>query len=88
MFNRNELTISMFYASTTDADGNRIATITLQVNDTEGSPVQSSQLCVSLIRQERKRIQSVSKARRMALTLCWWRLRITGDRTPQRSLVV
>ena len=42
MFNRNELTISMFYASTTDADGNRIATITLQVNDTEGSPVQRS----------------------------------------------
>ncbi|EIY1381123.1 hypothetical protein ACYBYS_25330 [Klebsiella pneumoniae] len=48
MFNRNELTISMFYASTTDADSNRIATITLQVNDTEGSPVQSSQLlCVT-----------------------------------------
>ncbi len=44
MFNRNELTLSMFYASSTDNDGNQIAAIMLQVNNPESVGVQTSQL--------------------------------------------
>lgn len=48
MINRNELTLSMFYASSTDNDGNQIAAIMLQVNNPESVPVQTSQLlCVT-----------------------------------------
>ncbi|MCF6688273.1 hypothetical protein [Raoultella terrigena] len=48
MFNRNELTISMFYASSTNNDGNKVAAITVQVNNLESVAVQTSQLlCVT-----------------------------------------
>lgn len=48
MFNRNDLTISMFYASSTDNDGNKIAAIMVLVNNSESQPVQTSQLlCVT-----------------------------------------
>lgn len=48
MFNRNELTLSMFYASSTDNDGNKVAAILMQVNGPESVPVQTSQLiCVT-----------------------------------------
>ena len=31
MYKRTDLTLSMFYASSADADGNKVATLTMQV---------------------------------------------------------
>lgn len=48
MFNRNDLTISMFYASSTNDDGSKTAAITVQVNGPTATAVQTSQLlCVT-----------------------------------------
>ncbi|AIR01958.1 hypothetical protein LG71_19570 [Pluralibacter gergoviae] len=48
MFNRNDLTISMFYASSTNDDGSKTAAITVQVNGPAATAVQTSQLlCVT-----------------------------------------
>lgn len=33
MYKRTDLTLSMFYASSADADGNKVATLTMQVLD-------------------------------------------------------
>ncbi|EJD6651181.1 hypothetical protein [Klebsiella pneumoniae] len=60
MFNRNDLTISMFYASSTDNDGNKIAAIMVLVNNSESQPVQTSQLlCVT--DKARKKTYSVGE---------------------------
>lgn len=60
MFNRNELTLSMFYASSTDNDGNKIAAIMVLVNNSESQPVQTSQLlCVT--DKARKKTYSVGE---------------------------
>ncbi|VUS88265.1 hypothetical protein SB6416_05569 [Klebsiella pasteurii] len=60
MYNRNDLTISMFYASSTDNDGNKIAAIMLQVNNSESVAVQTSQLlCVT--DKARKKTYSVGE---------------------------
>lgn len=48
MFNRNDLTISMFYASSTNDDGSKTAAITVQVNGSAATAVQTSQLlCIT-----------------------------------------
>ena len=48
MYQRTDLTLSMFYASSADADGNKVATLTMQVIAAEVGAVQTSQLrCVS-----------------------------------------
>lgn len=60
MFNRNDLTISMFYASSTNNDGNKVAAITVQVNNLESVTVQTSQLlCVT--DKARKKTYSVGE---------------------------
>lgn len=35
MYNRNELTLAMFYASSTNDEGNKVATITVKVNNSD-----------------------------------------------------
>lgn len=35
MFNRNDLTLSLFYASSTNDDDEKVATLTVQVNNTD-----------------------------------------------------
>lgn len=48
MFKRTDLTLSMFYASSADADGNKVATLTMQVIAAEVGAVQTSQLrCIT-----------------------------------------
>lgn len=54
MFNRNELTLSMFYSSSTDNDGNQIAAIMLQVSNPESVAVQTSQLLCSTDKARKK----------------------------------
>lgn len=54
MFNRNELTLSMFYSSSTDNDGNKIAAIMLQVSNPESVAVQTSQLLCSTDKARKK----------------------------------
>lgn len=54
MFNRNELTISMFYSSSTDNAGNQIAAIMLQVSNPESVAVQTSQLLCSTDKARKK----------------------------------
>lgn len=54
MFNRNELTLSMFYSSSTDNDGNQIAAIMLQVSNPEYVAVQTSQLLCSTDKARKK----------------------------------
>lgn len=48
MYQRTDLTLSMFYASSADADGNKVATLTMQVIAAEAGAVQTSQLrCIT-----------------------------------------
>ena len=48
MYQRTDLTLSMFYASSADADGNKVATLTMQVIAAEVGAVQTSQLrCIT-----------------------------------------
>ncbi|MCP6495536.1 hypothetical protein NL476_16045 [Klebsiella pneumoniae] len=48
MYQRTDLTLSMFYASSADADGNKVATFTMQVIAAEAGAVQTSQLrCIT-----------------------------------------
>ncbi|MGN2428618.1 hypothetical protein [Klebsiella electrica] len=48
IYQRTDLTLSMFYASSADIDGNKVATLTLQVNAPEVGAVQTSQLtCIT-----------------------------------------
>ncbi|SXD95398.1 hypothetical protein [Klebsiella quasivariicola] len=48
MYQRTDLTLSMFYASSVDADGNKVATLTMQVVAAEAGAVQTSQLvCIT-----------------------------------------
>ncbi|HBS5067104.1 hypothetical protein [Klebsiella pneumoniae] len=48
MYQRTDLTLSMFYASSVDADGNKVATLTMQVIAAEVGAVQTSQLrCIT-----------------------------------------
>ena len=42
MYQRTDLTLSMFYASSADAEGNKVATLTMQVIDAEAGAVQTS----------------------------------------------
>lgn len=42
MYQRTDLTLSMFYASSADADGNKVATLTMQVIAAEAGAVQTS----------------------------------------------
>ncbi|WP_369707586.1 hypothetical protein [Klebsiella variicola] len=51
MYQRTDLTLSMFYASSADADGNKVATLTMQVIAAEAGAVQTSQLrCITDIK--------------------------------------
>ncbi|EIV6853061.1 hypothetical protein L9335_004886 [Klebsiella aerogenes] len=48
MYNRNELTLAMFYASSTNDEGNKVATITVKVNNSDQVSMQTSKLvCVT-----------------------------------------
>ncbi|WP_297200378.1 hypothetical protein [uncultured Pluralibacter sp.] len=48
MFKRNDLTLSMFYASSTNNDGSKTAIITVQINASNADAVQTSQLlCIT-----------------------------------------
>ncbi|HID4503072.1 TPA: hypothetical protein ACXEWC_002427 [Klebsiella pneumoniae] len=48
MYQRTQLTLSMFYASNADADGKKVATLTVQVIAADGGIVQTSQLrCIT-----------------------------------------
>lgn len=48
MYQRTDLTLSMFYASSADAEGNKVATLTMQVIAAEAGSVQTSQLrCIT-----------------------------------------
>lgn len=48
MFNRNDLTLSLFYASSTNDDGDKVATLTVQVNNTDMVAMQSNKLqCIT-----------------------------------------
>lgn len=54
MFKRDELTISMFYASSTNDDGSKTATITIQVNAANADAVQTSQLlCITDVSKQK-----------------------------------
>ena len=57
MFNRNDLTISMFYASRTNSDGSKTAALTVQVNGPNADAVQTSQLlCITDTAKEKSYI--------------------------------
>ncbi|WP_261802913.1 hypothetical protein [Klebsiella variicola] len=48
MFNRNDLTLTLFYASSTSDEGNKVAMFTVQVNNTDMVAVQSNTLqCIT-----------------------------------------
>lgn len=48
MFNRNDLTLSLFYASSTKDDGEKVATLTVQVNNADMVTMQSNKLqCIT-----------------------------------------
>lgn len=48
MFNRNDLTLSLFYASSTNHEGEKVATLTLQVNNSDMVAMQSNKLqCIT-----------------------------------------
>ncbi|KMK08169.1 hypothetical protein ABW06_24830 [Pluralibacter gergoviae] len=48
MYKRNDLTLSMFYASSTNDDGSKTAIITVQINAANADAVQTSQLlCIT-----------------------------------------
>ena len=48
MFNRNDLTLSLFYASSTNDDDEKVATLTVQVNNTDMVAMQSNKLqCIT-----------------------------------------
>lgn len=63
MFNRDDLTISMFYSSSTESEsGNKLATMTLELRDAEnfGEAIQMTQLhCVT--DKAKKKTYSVGK---------------------------
>ncbi|MET7078261.1 hypothetical protein WH874_14775 [Klebsiella pneumoniae] len=48
MFNRNDLTLTLFYASSTSDEGSKVAMFTVQVNNTDMVSVQSNTLqCIT-----------------------------------------
>lgn len=48
MFNRNDLTLSLFYASSTNDDGDKVASLTVQVNNSDMVAMQSNKLqCIT-----------------------------------------
>ncbi|HBM2917834.1 TPA: hypothetical protein LVK99_001924 [Klebsiella michiganensis] len=48
MFNRNDLTLSLFYASSTNDDDDKVASLTVQVNNTDMMAMQSNKLqCIT-----------------------------------------
>lgn len=48
MYNRNDLTLTLFYASCTSDEGSKVAMFTVQVNNTDMVSVQSNTLqCIS-----------------------------------------
>lgn len=48
MFNRNDLTISLFYASSTNEEGEKVATLTVLVNNSDMVAMQSNKLqCIT-----------------------------------------
>ena len=48
MFNRNDLTLTLFYASSTSDEGSKVAMFTVQVNNTDMVAVQSNTLqCIT-----------------------------------------
>ena len=55
MYKRTDLTLSMFYASSADADGNKVATLTMEVIAAEVGAFQASQLrCITDTSDNRK----------------------------------
>ncbi len=80
MYQRTDLTLSMFYASSADADGNKVATLTMQVIAAEVGAVQTSQLLCITDSAKKKRIPWASNLSVMVPIRCWSRLRITGAR--------
>ena len=63
MYNREQLVISLFYASSTDAEtGGKVAMLTLQTTNDEGYVLQSSQL-YSLTDQEKNKTYRVGEQR-------------------------
>lgn len=56
MYQRTDLTLSMFYASSADADGNKVATLTMQVIAAEAGPSRPASCDVSPIARRKKRI--------------------------------
>ena len=83
MYQRTDLTLSMFYASSADADGNKVATLTMQVIAAEAGAVQTSQLrCIT--DSAKKKTYSVGE--QSVSNRCWSRLRITGVRVRMSSL--
>ena len=59
MYKRTDLTLSMFYASSADADGNKVATLTMEVIAAEVGAVQTSQLrCITDTSDNRKNMST------------------------------
>lgn len=84
MFNRNDLTLSLFYASSTNDEGEKVATLTVQVNNSDMVAMQSNKLqCIT--DKAGKKVYSVGEQMSpMALIRCWLLWRTTGARTLRR----
>ena len=79
MYQRTDLTLSMFYASSADADGNKVATLTMQVIAAEVGAVQTSQLrCIT--DSAKKKTYSVGEQSVVMVPIrCWSRLKLLAS---------
>ncbi|MBC2873375.1 hypothetical protein H7U18_26745 [Klebsiella pneumoniae] len=69
---KEDLVFDLYYASSTDEEGNKLAQLTVQFRDASAVPHVTTQLARTTLKRDRSKVYAVGEQSvKMVRTLCW-----------------
>ncbi|MDV5722822.1 hypothetical protein [Klebsiella pneumoniae] len=70
---KEDLVFDLYYASSTDEEGNKLAQLTVQFRDASAVPHKITQLARTTLKRDRSKVCAVGEqsVKKMVRTLCW-----------------